>query len=364
LYVLDGTPVSGNINDIVDVHDIDNITVLKDNNATALYGSRAAHGAIVINTKKGKRSYNNYNSKPYRLKDMEDVEYLQELKSVRVSEKMAEYERLKEEYGGEAGFYFDAAQHLFEAGLAQQAFEVLMNAAEASNGSQQVLCAMAYILEHWHQYHEAIAIYEQLIQDKPFELSNYSNLAWAHYQAGNFQQAIDILYGAIKMNTGQREYTTLYLKSMLMNEMNTIISMHKENIDISAIPSALIKSLPVDLRIVIDCNKGSLGNVNVKEPGGTTCNYSNPVTKNGGSIYQGYDWYYSNPLEYQIRKAPEGKYKIIVHYYDNYFYPGSIPAVVRIRKFKNFGKDNQSIEIENVIMDNQNGEVEIAEITW
>src|SRR6185503_15278027 len=136
LYVLDGTPVSGNINDIVDVHDIDNITVLKDNNATALYGSRAAHGAIVINTKKGKKSYNNYNSKPYRLKDMEDVEYLQELKSVRVSEKMAEYERLKEEYGGEAGFYFDAAQHLFEAGLAQQAFEVLMNAAEASNGSQ------------------------------------------------------------------------------------------------------------------------------------------------------------------------------------------------------------------------------------
>jgi TonB-dependent SusC/RagA subfamily outer membrane receptor len=364
LYVVDGVPVSGNINDIVNVHDIDYITVLKDYSASALYGSRAANGTIVINTKKGKSYYNYYNNKPYRLKDMEDVEYLQELKSVSVSEKLPVYEQLKEEYGGEAGFYFDAAQHFFEMGLKQQAFEILMNAAEAANGSQQVLVAMAYILEHWHQYEEAINIYEQLIKDNQYDLNFYRDLAWVNYQSGNYQQAADILYRAVKMNTGQMESTNLYLKAMLMSEMNAIISLHKDKIDISAIPYTLIKPLPVDMRIVIDCNKGSLGNVSIKEPGGFTCNYSNPVTKNGGTVHQGYYWYYSNPFEYQIKKAPEGKYKISVNYYDYYSYPGKVPSVIRIRKFKNFGKENQSIEVENVIMDNQYGEVEIAEIRW
>ena len=33
--------------------DIDNITVLKDAAATAIYGARAANGVIVITTKKG-----------------------------------------------------------------------------------------------------------------------------------------------------------------------------------------------------------------------------------------------------------------------------------------------------------------------
>ena len=71
LWVLDGIPMEGtdipaidDLNDIDDVYqtsiaglnpsDIDNITVLKDAAATAIYGARAANGVIVITTKKGK----------------------------------------------------------------------------------------------------------------------------------------------------------------------------------------------------------------------------------------------------------------------------------------------------------------------
>ncbi len=364
LYVIDGVPVSGNVNDLVNVHDIDFITVLKDHSAAAIYGSRAAAGAIIINTKRGKNYYNRYNSKPYRLKDMEDVEYLQELKSVSLTEKIVVYENLKEQYGGDAGFYFDAAQHFFEIGLTQRAFDILMNAAEAANGSQQVLVAITYILEYWKQYAEVINIYEQLVKDNPQNLNYHRDLAWAHYLSGSYQRSINIFYEAIKMNTGQQEYTTQYLKAQLMNEMNSIISAHKDRLDIRAIPPALIKSLPVDMRIVVDCNKGNLSNGSIREPGNIICNYSIPVTKNGGFVQQTDYFYYSNPFEYQIKKAPQGKYRITVNYYDYYSYPGKIPAVVRIRTFKNFGKANQSIEVENVMMDNQYGEVEIAEVKW
>lgn len=82
LWVLDGIPLEGNeipaienLNDIDEIYqtsiaginpsDIENITVLKDAAATAIYGARAANGVIVITTKKGKegRSIVNVSSK-------------------------------------------------------------------------------------------------------------------------------------------------------------------------------------------------------------------------------------------------------------------------------------------------------------
>lgn len=58
LYVVDGVPFSGNINSI-NPNDVQSITVLKDASASALYGSRAANGVIIITSKQGK-----LNSKP------------------------------------------------------------------------------------------------------------------------------------------------------------------------------------------------------------------------------------------------------------------------------------------------------------
>lgn len=54
LYILDGAPVSQVIFTTMNPDDIENITVLKDASATAIYGSRAANGVIVITSKKGK----------------------------------------------------------------------------------------------------------------------------------------------------------------------------------------------------------------------------------------------------------------------------------------------------------------------
>ena len=69
LYVIDGSPVnnsfsgSADLNNSIDFgtqandinpEDVESITVLKGASATALYGSRAANGVIMITTKKGK----------------------------------------------------------------------------------------------------------------------------------------------------------------------------------------------------------------------------------------------------------------------------------------------------------------------
>lgn len=52
LYVVDGVPYSGDIS-AINPQDIEQISVQKDAAATALYGSRAANGVILITTKKG-----------------------------------------------------------------------------------------------------------------------------------------------------------------------------------------------------------------------------------------------------------------------------------------------------------------------
>lgn len=53
LFVVDGVPMT----DIsfLEANDIDNMQVLKDASSAAIYGSRAANGVIIINTKKGRK---------------------------------------------------------------------------------------------------------------------------------------------------------------------------------------------------------------------------------------------------------------------------------------------------------------------
>lgn len=72
LIVIDGIPVdgngisgSGNLLSTINPDDIESISVLKDASATALYGSRASNGVLIVTTKKGKagRVTFNFNTK-------------------------------------------------------------------------------------------------------------------------------------------------------------------------------------------------------------------------------------------------------------------------------------------------------------
>lgn len=53
LYIVDGVPYNGNINNISSPQ-IESISVLKDASATALYGARGANGVVLLNTRRGK----------------------------------------------------------------------------------------------------------------------------------------------------------------------------------------------------------------------------------------------------------------------------------------------------------------------
>jgi TonB-linked SusC/RagA family outer membrane protein len=64
LYVVDGVQVEGNIN-YLNSNDIQSIEILKDASATAIYGSRAANGVVVVTTKKGRAGTSEVNFSAY-----------------------------------------------------------------------------------------------------------------------------------------------------------------------------------------------------------------------------------------------------------------------------------------------------------
>ena len=53
LFILDGSEISYSTFTSLNPNDIENVTVLKDASSTAIYGSRAANGVVVITSKKG-----------------------------------------------------------------------------------------------------------------------------------------------------------------------------------------------------------------------------------------------------------------------------------------------------------------------
>jgi iron complex outermembrane receptor protein len=67
LIVIDGVPVDGGIAGapnaltLINPNDIESFNILKDASATAIYGSRASNGVIIITTKKGKRGTPQWN---------------------------------------------------------------------------------------------------------------------------------------------------------------------------------------------------------------------------------------------------------------------------------------------------------------
>jgi TonB-linked SusC/RagA family outer membrane protein len=78
LYIIDGVPfkgggsgsingslAQGNLLDLVNPADIESIDVLKDADATSIYGSRGANGVILITTKKGKPGRTQVNMTAY-----------------------------------------------------------------------------------------------------------------------------------------------------------------------------------------------------------------------------------------------------------------------------------------------------------
>ena len=119
LYVVDGFPVTGGINQI-NPDEIDDISILKDAASTSLYGSRAANGVVLITTKKGRAGQTNISFSTYagiqqvpmkgRVKMLNAVEFAQFKKEFYEDQNLAVPELFQNpaQYEGKNNDWYDA----------------------------------------------------------------------------------------------------------------------------------------------------------------------------------------------------------------------------------------------------------------
>jgi TonB-linked SusC/RagA family outer membrane protein len=115
LYVVDGIPMGTSIN-FLSNNEIESMDVLKDASASAIYGSRASNGVILITTKKGKAGKPKFNldlssgfqimNNPY---DMADAEgYANIMNKANTNSGYAEYLPNAEQYRGKTTDWWGA----------------------------------------------------------------------------------------------------------------------------------------------------------------------------------------------------------------------------------------------------------------
>ena len=109
LYVVDGIPFDGNISSI-NPNDIENMTVLKDASASALYGARGANGVVMITTKRGSDGKANVSFKGqvgWQSRSLKRYDMVNQKEFVELT-----YEALKNKYYTQGGYSMDEAKSL------------------------------------------------------------------------------------------------------------------------------------------------------------------------------------------------------------------------------------------------------------
>ena len=105
IIVVDGIPVGFNANQL-NPEDIESVSILKDASATAIYGTQAANGVMLVTTKKGKMGQSNFNvSANYGLQQLrnpgvagaEEYMLIQNLKRYNERPGRGEYQLFSEE---------------------------------------------------------------------------------------------------------------------------------------------------------------------------------------------------------------------------------------------------------------------------
>lgn len=99
LIILDGIPYSGSLVDL-DPNIIDNLTILKDASAVAIYGSRGSNGVILIQTKRGSKgkAQVTYKSQFGLAEPMQTIQVMGPNEYIKFQQDIG---RLKEDYTGD-----------------------------------------------------------------------------------------------------------------------------------------------------------------------------------------------------------------------------------------------------------------------
>lgn len=354
LYIIDGVPSNNPAN--IAQHDIKEIKVLKDAASTAIYGARAANGVVIITTKNGRAAASRADSvvtpaagnkkginityKPT------ETDYLTALQKTAKASQYQKYLELRPSFSANPVFYFDVAGYFINNGNAELGLRILSNLAELDLESYELYRMLGYKLKQMGNYPAEVFAFKRITDLRPLDPQSYRDYGLALEDAGEHQKALDVLYTAMaKSYTAEADRLYSGIEEIFLPEINRIIALNQGKLNLSAIPKALIKPMPVDVRIVMDWNMNNTDiDLWVTDPNNEKCYYSHNRTAIGGrmsrDMTQGF-----GPEQFMLKKAVKGTYKIEINYYGDRQATLAGPTTVMAELYTHYGTPQEKKEL-------------------
>ena len=350
LYVVDGKPVSKNPK--LQPNEIYSSYMLEAAQSTAVFGVKAAFGAVIITTKKG------HEKNDEAIENLEELvkekielkgwnpktPYLEALNKIKdIKEAYKAYLKLREIYGTSPSFYIDVADFFRNRKEQKIAIQVLTNVAEIDLDNYELLKALAYKFEEYQLHEYAVYMFKEILKLRPEDIQSYRDLALAYEHTGAYQKSVDLLYQIVNGELLEKDENRRFsgIEMIALSELNRMISLYKEHLVVSHIDEKFIKKMTTDIRVLIDWNHNDTDiDLWVIDPSGEKSYYGHKKTKIGGlmsnDMTRGF-----GPEQFILKKVIKGDYEIKIKYYSNSQQKISEPTFLKVTVFKNYGKKNE-----------------------
>lgn len=291
--------------------------------------------------------------------------YLKELSATAKQDRYKKYLELRNE-NDQPTFYFDVAGSFFRDGDTATGYKILSSIADMNLEDHELYKMLGYRLKAIRKYDDELMAFRKVMQWRPQDPQSFRDYALALADAGKYQQALDTLYLALTKNYDE-QIKNLYpgIEDVIVTEINGLIAMHGRELNLSKINKALIKDIPVDIRVVLNWNMNDTDiDLWVIEPDGEKCYYSNRFTHIGGRLSHDFTRGYG-PEHYMLKKAMKGKYKVIINYYGDTRQRLAGRTTVMAEIYTHYGTASQQRQVVTLQMRGDgSGEVLVGEFSF
>lgn len=292
--------------------------------------------------------------------------YISSLKSVDPADVYSKYLEIRTDYENSPSFYFDAATYMFQKSLNSEGLRVLSNLAELELEDPELMRTLGRKLLEYKFTDEAIAVFEEIMRTRSFEPHSYFDLGLAYAEKGEYQKAIDNLYTVIDKNWDSDIISRFPgIELIILHEINSIIFHHGKELDISGIDQCLLKSMALDMRIVIDWDANDTDiDLWIKDPWKEECGYSHQNTRMGGKISNDITRGYG-PEEFRLKHAVKGKYTIEAKFFGSRKQAVKNKITVRAFVYTRYGTAEETRQVLTMQLEpNKQGQFVVGEVEF
>ncbi len=254
---------------------------------------------------------------------------------------------------------------------AQDGLKVLSSLVEQMPFDVTIIRDVAFSAESWGLFQQAFNLHLSAANLRPYEPQSYTYLAKLAHQLGNHDLALVYFEIGLASQWSNRfgdyelihkiDYANFLRKSSLLTSSKDFYSIDYAKLKLNNL-SKEINLQGSDLIVAISWNTDRTDiDLHIIEPSGEECYYSHNKTRSGGyitrDVTQGF-----GPEMYVNKKAPKGKYELLVNYYSSDRNKLGLKTKVMVRTIRHWGTNKEVEKTKTVNLDDQKQKQRVAEI--